>query len=74
MILFESATVYSEFGFQIGNRQLVAGCRFELMFLNRQLGSESAKSRVGKGRVWLGRVGLGLGRIGVSNADSDFGF
>ena len=24
------------------------------------------------GRVWLGRVGLGLGRIGVSNADSDF--
>ena len=45
------------------------------MFLNRQLGCESAKSRVGKGRVWLGRVGLGLlGRIGVSNADSDLGF
>ena len=44
------------------------------MFLNRQLGSESAKSRVGKGGVWLGRVGLGLGRIGVSNADTDLGF
>ena len=44
------------------------------MFLNRQLGSESAKSRVGKGRVWLGRVGLGLGSLGVSNADSDLGF
>ena len=44
------------------------------MFLNRQLGSESAKSRVGKGRVLLGRVGLGLGRIGVGNADSDGGF
>ena len=44
------------------------------MILNPQLGSESAQSRVGKGRVWLGRVGLGLGRIGVSNADSDLGF
>ena len=44
------------------------------MFLNRQLGSESAKSRVGKGRVWLGRVGLGLGSLGVSNADSDLVF
>ena len=43
------------------------------MFLNRQLGSESAKSRVGMGRVWLGRVGLGLGSLGVSNADfNDF--
>ena len=44
------------------------------MYMNRQLGSESAKSRVGKGTVWLGRVGLGFGRIGVSNADSDLGF
>ena len=44
------------------------------MFLNRQLGSESAKSRVGKGGVWLGRVGLGLCRIGLSNADTDLGF
>ena len=44
------------------------------MIWNRQLGSESAKSRVGKGRVWLGKVGLGLGRIGVSNSDSDLGF
>ena len=44
------------------------------MFLNRQLGSESAKNRVGKGRVWLGRVGLGLGSLGVSNADSDLDF
>ena len=44
------------------------------MFLNRQLGSESAKSMVGKGRVWLGRVGLGLGSLGVSNADSELGF
>ena len=60
--------------FRIGNRQLVASCRFELMLLNPQLGSESAKSRVGNGRVCLGRVGLGLGRIGVSNADSDLGF
>ena len=42
----------SEFSFRIGKRQLVAGCRFELMFLNRQLGSESAKSRVGYG--WVG--------------------
>ena len=42
------------------------------MFLNQQLGSESAKNRVGKGRVWLGRVGFGLGRIGLSNVDSDF--
>ena len=60
--------------FRIGNRQLVASCRFELMLLNPQLGSESAQSRVGKGRVWLGRVGLGLDRAGVSNADSDRGF
>ena len=44
------------------------------MFLNRQLGSESAKSRVGKGRIWLVRVGLGFSRIGVDNADSDLGF
>ena len=44
------------------------------MFLNPQLGTESTQSRVWKGRVWLGRVGLGLGRIGVSNADSDLGF
>ena len=44
------------------------------MLLNPQLGSESAQSRVGKGSVWMGRVGLGLGRIGVSNADSDLGF
>ena len=44
------------------------------MFLNQQLGCESAKSRVGKGMVWLGRVGLGFGRIGVSNAHSDLGF
>ena len=44
------------------------------MLLNPQLGSESAKSRVGKGRVWFGRVGLGLGRIGEDNADSDLGF
>ena len=44
------------------------------MFLNRQLGSESAESRVGKGRVWLGRVGMGLGSLGVSYADSDLGF
>ena len=44
------------------------------MFLNRQLGCESAKNREGKGRVCLGRVGLVLGRIGVSNADSDLGF
>ena len=33
-------------GFRIGNRQLVAGCRFRLCFLNRQLNrqleSESA--------------------------------
>ena len=44
------------------------------MFLNRQLGSELAKSTIGKGRLWLGRVGLGLGRIAVTNADSDLGF
>ena len=44
--------------FRIGNKQLVAGCRFELMILNRQLGSESAKSRVGKGKVGYGWVGL----------------
>ena len=44
------------------------------MFLNRQLGSESAKSRVGKGRVWLGSVGFGLGSLRVSNAYSDLGF
>ena len=44
------------------------------MFLNRQLGSELAKSTIEKGRLWLGRVGLGLGRIGVPNADSDLGF
>ena len=44
------------------------------MFLNRQLGCKSEKSRVRKGRVWLGRVGLVLGRIGASNADSDLGF
>ena len=44
------------------------------MILNPQLGSESAKSRVGKGRVCLDRVGFALGRIGVSNADSDLGF
>ena len=44
------------------------------MYLNMQLGSESAKSRIGKDRVWFGRVGLGLGRIGVSNADSDLCF
>ena len=44
------------------------------MFLNRQLGSESAKSMVGKGRVGLGRVGLGLYRKGVNNADTDLGF
>ena len=60
--------------FRIGNRQLVASCRFELMLLNPQLGSESAKSRVCKGRICLCRVGLGLCRIGVSNADSDLGF
>ena len=60
--------------FRIGNRQLVASCRFELMLLNPQLGSESAQSRVGKGMVWLGWVGLGIGRIGLSNADSEFGF
>ena len=60
--------------FLIGNRQLVASCRFGLMFLNQQRGSGSAKRRVGKERVWLGRVGFGLGRIGVCNADSDLGF
>ena len=43
------------------------------MFLNPQLETESAQSRVGKGtcRVWLGRVGLGLGRIGENNTDLD---
>ena len=41
------------------------------MLLNPELGTESAQRRVGKGRVV--RVGLGLGRIGVSNADSDLG-
>ena len=44
------------------------------MFLNWQLGSELAKSGIGKSRLWLGRVGLGLGRIGVTNAESDLGF
>ena len=39
--------------------ELVVGCRFELMFLNRQLGSESAKCRVGKGGY--GWVGLAWG-------------
>ena len=47
-----------------------ATSRFADWLSNRQ----PAKSRVGKGRVWLVRVGLGLGRIGVSNADSDLGF
>ena len=44
------------------------------MFLNRQLGSELVKNRIGKGRLWLGMVGLGLGRIGVTNADSYLSF
>ena len=44
------------------------------MLLNRQLGSESAKSRVWKGRVGLGRVGLGLDCKGVNNAYTDLGF
>ena len=48
------------FFFRIGNRQIVASCRFGHMFLNQQLGCESAKSRVGKGMVWLGRVDWGL--------------
>ena len=58
------------------NRQPATSCRLPIRtyVFYRQLGSESAKSRVGKGRVWLGRVGLGLGRIGENNADSDLGF
>ena len=58
------------------NRQPATSCQLPIRtyVFNQQLGSESAKSRVGKGRVWLGKVGLGLGRIGVSNADSDLGF
>ena len=59
--------VFKDF-FRIGNRQLVAGCRFGVYFLNRQLNwqleSESATGakigyvRVG-GRLGLDRVGLG---------------
>ena len=41
--------------FRIGNWQLVAYCRFELWFLNRQLEQKS----VMLGRVGLGRVGFG---------------
>ena len=39
----------SEIGFRIGNRQLVAGCRFELAFLKR--GSRIG-GRVGD-RIWF---------------------
>ena len=58
------------------NRQRATSCRLPIRtyVFYRQLGYDSAKSRVGKGRVWFGWVGFGLGRIGVSNADSDLGF
>ena len=65
--------VFNEF-FRIGNRQLVAACRFGLWFWIDSESAKGAKNRLCKGRVGMGRVGLGRGRIGVSNADSDLGF
>ena len=48
--------VYNDF-FRIGNRQLVAGCRFRLLFLNRQLNRQlESESATG---AKLGYVRLG---------------
>ena len=54
------------FFFRIGNRQLVAGCRFRLWFLNRQLNrqleSESATgAKIGYVRIWTGLARLAWG-------------
>ena len=57
------------FFFRIGNRQLVAGCRFRLWFLNRQLNrqleSESVtRAKIGNVSVGWGWVWLAWGKAG----------
>ena len=55
--------------FRIGNWQLVAGCGFELVFLNRQLNWQLVSESLtgGRERLWYDkdRCGVIYGRIGV---------
>ena len=52
--------------FRIGNRQLVASCRFELVFLNRQLNRQLvSESLTGGGEGFdTIRIGAGLYMVG----------
>ena len=46
--------------FQIGNRQL-AGCRFGLVFLNRQLNRQLVSESLSVGREGFGPIRIGVG-------------
>ena len=52
--------------FRIGNWQLVAGCRFDLVFLNRQLNRQLVSESLTGGREGFGtiRIGAGLYMVG----------
>ena len=47
--------------FRIGNRQLVAGCRFGPVFLNRQLNRQLVSESLSGGREGFGPIRIGAG-------------